>query len=102
MAASRHQSGPNADTHGHGRPAAPHAISKDVRDVPVQLGMCAFYRVDQFPSGAFAYAENIMRGFAALCRASTAQRPFEFTVFHRTTGLRWTDESLTYCPIPSI
>ena len=30
------------------------------------LGMCGFFRKDQFPSGVYSFSENLMRGFAKL------------------------------------
>jgi glycosyltransferase involved in cell wall biosynthesis len=61
-----------------------------------QLGMCAFYREDQFPNGLYSFSENLMRGMAALRGASRSHCPFEFTIFHAPNGLRWTDKQLTY------
>jgi glycosyltransferase involved in cell wall biosynthesis len=63
--------------------------------------MCAFFRPDQFPSGVYSVAENLMRGFAALRGNSGDVSPIDLTVFHRPSGLRWTDETLHYREIPS-
>jgi glycosyltransferase involved in cell wall biosynthesis len=67
---------------------------------PKQLGMCGFYREDQFPNGLYSVSENLMRGMAALHGSSQNSCPFELTVFHSPHGLRWTDPQLTYCEVP--
>jgi glycosyltransferase involved in cell wall biosynthesis len=58
--------------------------------------MCAFYREDQFASGAYSCAENLMRGFAGLLGSETERPPFELDVFHGAKGLRWTNERISY------
>src|SRR4051812_32183489 len=88
--------------------AQPHRRSTEISSadaesskVPKRLGMCAFFRPDQFPSGVYSVAENLMRGFAALRRNPGNVGPMELTVFHRSAGLRWTDEKLRYREFPS-
>src|SRR3954462_14494799 len=67
---------------------------------PKRLGMCGFYRKDQFPNGLYSFSENLMRGFAALRGSLQNSCPFEFTVFHAPNGLRWTDQQLIYRQLP--
>ena len=68
--------------------------------LPKRLGMCAFYRPDQFASGAYSFSENLMRGFAALKGVAGQHPNFELTIFHGANGLRWTDDRLNYRLIP--
>src|SRR3954447_15288451 len=67
---------------------------------PKRLGMCGFYREDQFPNGLYSFSENLMRGMAALRASSQNSCPFELTVFHSPHGLRWTDPQLNYRELP--
>ena len=69
-------------------------------NVPKRVGMCAFYREDQFPNGLYSVSENLMRGMAALHGSSQNSCPFELTVFHSPHGLRWTDPLLNYRELP--
>jgi glycosyltransferase involved in cell wall biosynthesis len=65
-----------------------------------RLGMCGFYREDQFPNGLYSFSENLMRGMAALSASSQNSCPFELTVYHSPHGLRWTDPQLNYRELP--
>src|SRR3954464_100991 len=67
---------------------------------PKRVGMCGFYREDQFPNGLYSFSENLMRGMAALRGLSQNSCPFELTVFHSPHGLRWTDPQLNYRELP--
>lgn len=89
----------------HARGAGQHTLGYSSHGMPVgspkQLGMCGFYREDQFASGVYSFAENLMRGFAALRRSGSETAPFELTVFHGVKGLRWTDQQLKYRLVPN-
>jgi glycosyltransferase involved in cell wall biosynthesis len=69
---------------------------------PKRFGMCGFFRSDQFPSGVYSVAENLMRGFAHLRGDSLGCTPFELTVFHGAAGPRWTTPMLTYRQLPEL
>lgn len=87
-------------------PGAQHESPMDSLDralpVPKRFGMCSFFRADQFPSGVYSVAENLMRGFAHLRNDLSECAPFEFTVFHGAAGLRWTDPKLGYRQLPQL
>ena len=60
------------------------------------VGMCGFFRKDQFPSGVYSFSENLMRGFAKLRSSASNRRPFEMVVFHGPARPLWTGDQLTY------
>jgi glycosyltransferase involved in cell wall biosynthesis len=63
------------------------------------IGVCAFFRQDQFATGAYSFVENLLRGLAAL-RRKAAPDEFEAVVFHGSRGIRWFDEQLTFRQLP--
>jgi glycosyltransferase involved in cell wall biosynthesis len=100
MATTQNQITPIHDTLAVERNAALDSKHDTGSNSPKRLGMCGFYRQDQFPNGLYSFAENLMRGMAALHGSSQNSRPFELTVFHAANGLRWTDKQLTYRQLP--
>lgn len=70
--------------------------SASVAAIPRHLGMCCFYREDQFPSGVYSFSENLMRGFAELAKSNASSSPFELVVFHGATRPRWLNDQLKY------
>jgi glycosyltransferase involved in cell wall biosynthesis len=62
------------------------------------IGVCAFFRQDQFASGAYAVIENLLRGLAALRRMTPDD--LEVVVLHGSQGLRWSDDQLTFRQFP--
>jgi glycosyltransferase involved in cell wall biosynthesis len=65
-----------------------------------KIGICGFFRADQLATGAYAYVENMSRGFADYCRASGENNNLDVAVFHGATNLRWTSEQLRYRQLP--
>lgn len=56
-----------------------------------RVGICAFYRTDQFASGAYSFAENLLRGFASVQVSLAPAQQCEFTVFTGPQGIPWAD-----------
>jgi glycosyltransferase involved in cell wall biosynthesis len=100
MATSQNQISPIHDAPAAERSASVNSNQATGSQVPKRLGMCGFYREDQFPNGLYSFSENLMRGMAALRGMSQSGCPFDFTVFHAANGLRWTDKRLTYRELP--
>jgi glycosyltransferase involved in cell wall biosynthesis len=100
MAITRNQITPIDDAPSAERSAAVDSNQAAGSKAPKRLGMCGFYREDQFPNGLYSFSENLMRGMAALRSTSPSTCPFDFTVFHAPNGLRWTDQWLTYRELP--
>jgi len=100
MATTQNQITPIHDALAVERNAALESNHDTGLKTPKRLGMCGFYREDQFPNGLYSFAENLMRGMAALHASSQNSCPFELTVFHAANGLRWTDKQLTYRQLP--
>src|SRR6478672_8554960 len=96
MASTQNQITPIRDALAIERSAAADSNRETGSKTPKRLGMCGFYREDQFPNGLYSFAENLMRGMAALRSSSQNSCPFELTVFHSPQGLRWTDPRLNY------
>jgi glycosyltransferase involved in cell wall biosynthesis len=96
MTTTQNQITPIRDAVAVERSAAVDSNRETGSKAPKRLGMCGFYREDQFPNGLYSFSENLMRGVAALRGTSQSTCPFEFTVFHAPNGLRWTDKQLTY------
>jgi glycosyltransferase involved in cell wall biosynthesis len=96
MATTQNQITPIRDALAVERSGAIDSSRETGSKAPKRLGMCGFYREDQFPNGLYSFAENLMRGMAALHGSSRNNCPFELTVFHAAYGLRWTDQRLTY------
>jgi glycosyltransferase involved in cell wall biosynthesis len=96
MAAAQNQFTPIRDASATEPSSAAVSVPAGGLISPKRLGMCGFYREDQFPNGLYSFAENLMRGMAALRGLSQNNCPFEMTVFHAAKGLRWTAEQLKY------
>lgn len=64
------------------------------------VGICAFYRKHQFPSGAYSFTENLLRGLASLRRGLEPPERFDVVVFHGAEGIRWSDDQLILRPLP--
>jgi glycosyltransferase involved in cell wall biosynthesis len=60
------------------------------------VGICAFFREDQFASGAYSFIENLLRGLAGLRRTLPPNEQFEAVVFQGRQGLRWSDDRLQF------
>jgi glycosyltransferase involved in cell wall biosynthesis len=57
------------------------------------VGVCAFFRQDQFATGVYSFVENLLRGLAAV-RASASASELEVVVFQGLQGMLWTDKHL--------
>jgi glycosyltransferase involved in cell wall biosynthesis len=64
------------------------------------VGVCAFFRHDQFATGAYSFVENLLRGLAALRRSLPVDEQFQAVVFQGLQGLAWSDEQMDFRQIP--
>lgn len=64
------------------------------------IGICAFYRRNQFASGAYSFFENLLRGMVSIRRSMKPKDQFKLIVFHGNDGLCWHDDQLVARQIP--
>ncbi len=60
------------------------------------IGICAFYRKDQFASGAYSFSENLLRGLANVQDTMDAAQRAKLVVFTGRAGLPLVDGRLEY------
>lgn len=100
MPDAQRQAAPDLGNRCAGLAASDKAARPVVAEARGKIGICGFFRKDQLATGAYAYVENMSRGFADYCRAGGESNGLDVAIFHGATNLRWTSEELQYRRLP--